>query len=801
MNEGLPTEFGKSAISVSRANSDKVYALIEGDREKKKSGLYVSNDAGNSWNIVSSEHKLTQRSWYYTEVFADPIDENIVYVLSASAYKSTNGGRSWGGIYANHGDYHDMWINPDNSENFAIANDGGAQVSLNNGDSWSDISGIPIAQIYRLNTDNLDPYRIYSGQQDYPSFRIESASKPGYSITEENIQNAAGGESAFLAFDPNNPRYVMGGSYQGTIEYLDMETKVGVDVMAAPIQYLGKDAKDMKYRFNWNAPVIYSAHEPNVYYHASQKLLKTKDNGISWTEVSPDLTRNDIEKQGKPGGPFTNEAVGAETYGSISYVVESPKNKGEIWVATDDGLVQLTKDNGDSWSNVTPKGLEECLVNSIELSQHEDGVAYIATTRYKFNDHTPGLYKTENYGKTWKAISNGIPKGAYTRVVREDPKRKGLLLTGTEKGIYISFDDGSNWKRFKLNLPNVPINDIRMDHDDIQIGTSGRGIWIFDDLHVLRSYNENTELDLFVDESCTLGSWGSQLNGSNPDFSGASSGGGVNPAYGAVIYYNLPKGADTMDVSLVIQDENGQEVRTFYTKNKKRHISYPSGPSATRTIKKKPGLNRFVWNLRHENLVGAPKVYIEGGYRGREVKPGKYTVMVKVGEASISRPFEIKKNPKLEISDDDFVQYDEFLNEMENTVNDMHSRVNKLYDLQKKIKSILGDLEGDEYKGVKKAGRELIKRMHAFDTTMVQRLNKAYDDVENFENKLSAEMLFVLSQSRNQMRRINASSRERYAEVKELWAPLKIEADKLLDEEIPAYNKMLWDAGVGAIRK
>lgn len=801
MEDGVPEEMGKSAISVSRANSDRVYALIEADREKKESGLYVSNDAGKSWDMVSSEHKLTQRSWYYTEVFADPNNEDLVYVLSARAYRSKNGGRSWGGVYANHGDYHDMWINPDNSENFAIANDGGAQVSLNDGGSWSDISGVPIAQIYRINTDNLDPYRIYSGQQDYPSFRIKSANIPGWQITENNIQNAAGGESAFLAFNPDNPRYVMGGSYQGTIEYLDMDTKTGVDIMAAPIQYLGKDAKDMKYRFNWNAPIICSVHDPNVFYHASQILLKTTDKGITWTEVSPDLTRNQKDKQGKPGGPFTNEAVGAETYGSISYVVESSKNEGELWVATDDGLVQLSKDGGATWKNITPKGLKECLVNAVELSAHQEGVAYIATTRYKFNDHTPGLYKTENYGKTWKLISNGIPDGAYTRVVREDPNRKGLLLAGTEKGIYISFNDGVNWERFQLNLPDVPINDIRMDHDDIQVGTSGRGLWIFDDLHLLREYNATKKTAMYVDESFTLGSWGSPLDDTDVDFSGAMSSGGVNPAYGAVIYYSLPELADSVKVELVIKDASGNTIRTFGTNGDPSHVGYPSGPSAPPTIDKEEGLNRFVWDLNHKGLVGAPRVYIEGGYRGRTVMPGEYTAVLKVGNETLEKKFSVLKNPKLDISDDAFVSYDALLKEMEATVNDMHTKVNSLNKIKGQINAIMGDLKGDEFAEVRKAGQELVKRLNSFDTTMVQRMNKAYDDVENFENKLSAEMLFVLSQSRNQMRRINASSRERFEEILKQWLPLKEEAETLLNTEIPAYNKLLWEVGVGAIRK
>jgi photosystem II stability/assembly factor-like uncharacterized protein len=803
MKTGLPKEMGKAGISVCRSNSDKVYALIEGDREKKKSGLYVSYNAGKEWQMVNADHRLTQRSWYYNEVFADPTNEDLLYVLSAPALRSKDGGKSWQSLGTNHGDHHDLWINPNNSRNMIIADDGGGEVSFNGGDSWSPVAGVPIAQIYRINTDNQYPYHIYSGQQDYPSFRMASANITGYSITEENIKNSAGGESAFLAFNPDNPRYVLGGSYQGTLELLDTKTNIGLDIMAAPIQYLGKDAKDMKYRFNWNAPVICSVHDPKVFYHASHILLKTEDLGVSWTEVSPDLTRDQIDKQGKPGGPFTNEAVGAETYGTISYVVESSKNEGELWVATDDGLVQLTKDGGTTWMNITPKGLEECLVNMIELSAHQEGVAYIATTRYKFNDHTPGIYKTEDYGKTWKKISNGIPYGAYTRVVREDPKKKGMLLAGTEKGMYVSFNDGVSWERFKLNLPNTPINDIRMDHDAIQIGTSGRGLWILDDLNLLRSYApamSMTETTLITNNTYNLGNWWSPLNRTSTKFKGTMSTGGVNPAYGAVLYYTLPKLKSDQEVTITIKNEQGTVIRTFTSKKDVSFKSYPSGPAAPRKVSKKEGLNRFVWDFKHSTLVGAPSVYIEGGYSGREVIPGVYIAVLKVGEESVEKTFQVLKDPTLEISNEAYEVYDNFLAEMEETLNDMHSKVNELYKLEGMINGIMGEMEGEKFKDAKAIGKELTARIHAWDTTMVQRMSKAYDDVENFENKLSSELLFLLGQSRNPMRRINAPNRERFKEITAVWEPLKVEAEELLEKEIPAYNKLLWEAGIGALR-
>ncbi|MEJ2005651.1 MAG: glycosyl hydrolase, partial [Cyclobacteriaceae bacterium] len=349
VHNGLPEEKGKMAVSVCRSNPEKVYALIESDSEQEKGGLFVSENAGNSWMKVSSDHRLVQRSWYYIEVFADPVDENTVYVLSAPALRSIDGGKTWERLTGTHGDFHDLWINPDNPENMVIANDGGAAITFDRGESWSTQSNMPTAQIYRINTDNLYPYHIYGGQQDNSSIKIASLSLSSGGISGKDWESSAGGESAFLAFDPDNPRYVLGGSYLGTIEVLDTKSGGSTNIMAAPIQYLGKAARDMKYLYNWNAPIIRSMHQEDTYYHAAQYILRTRDMGKSWEEISPDLTRNIDDKQGKGGGPYTNEAVGAENYGTISYLIESPHEEGVLWTGSDDGKVHITRDGGDSW--------------------------------------------------------------------------------------------------------------------------------------------------------------------------------------------------------------------------------------------------------------------------------------------------------------------------------------------------------------------------------------------------------------------------------------------------------------------
>lgn len=794
IEKGLPDELGKMAIAVSRANSDKVYALIESDSDKDLGGLFVSNNAGDSWRRVSGDNRLTQRSWYYTEVFPDPNDENTVYVLSAPALRSIDGGKSWERITGTHGDYHDLWINPHNSKNMVIANDGGAAVSFNAGSTWSTQDIMPTAQFYRINADNMFPYNIYGGQQDNSSVKIASANLGWGGITERNWTASAGGESAFLAFDPDNPRYVMGGSYLGTIELLDTKSNASTEVMAAPIQYLGREARNMKYLFNWNAPIIWSQHEPGTFYHAAQLVLRTRDKGVTWEEASPDLTRNIDEKQGNGGGPYTNEAVGAENYGTIAYLVESPHEKGVFYTGSDDGFVQITRDNMASWQNVTPKGLEECLVNAIEVSPHEPGTAYIATTRYKFNDKTPGIYKTTNYGKSWKNISEGIPYGAYTRVVREDKDRKGLLYAGTELGVYISWNDGKSWEPLKLNMPVTPINDLMVHQGDLIVATSGRSFWILDDLKLLGDYNGSGKTKIYTPEDLVYGNWGSPLNGNGSN--GTSTFTGVNPASGVVLYYELdevPKDA----ISLEVFDASGKLVTRLSSEADKGYQGYAGGPPPSQRISKKKGLNRFVWDTRHPVMPGIPTAYIEASFRGHKVPPGKYEIKLTVGDKQLTTTATILDNPNFEMAEGQHETYDVFMTEMESELTNMHDIVNKLYGVQKQLKSIVADLDDE---ALKSEGQGIIDALDAWDKEMVQRKSKAYDDVENFPNKFTAEYMFLINQTESSIPRINQPSRDRRAELEAQWAPLKKKAETWIKETIPTYNKKLWDAGIGAVK-
>lgn len=798
MTEGLPEEKGKMAIAVSPANSQKVYALIESDSEQEKGGLFVSNNAGKSWSRVSADHRLVQRAWYYIEVFADPNNENTVYVLSAPALRSIDGGKTWETLGGTHGDYHDLWINPDNSKNLCISNDGGAAISFNYGATWSTQSNMPTGQFYRINVDNQFPYRIYAGQQDNTSVAIASQELGSYGISTDSWEASAGGESAFLAFDPDDPQFVMGGSYLGTIELLDTKAKAGTSIMAAPIQYLGRAASDMKYRFNWNAPIIWQ--EPNTFYHAAQVLLRTRDMGKTWEEASPDLTRNQKDKQIKGGGPYTVEAVGAENYGTIAYVIKSPHDSEVIWVGTDDGLVQLTKDSGKTWTNVTPKSLEECLVNAIDVSLHDPGTAYIATTRYKFNDHTPKLMKTTDYGKTWTDITGNIPYGAFTRVVREDPVRRDLLFAGTETGIYMSWNGGKTWERFNLNLPVTPILDLMIKNDDLIVATSGRAFWILDDLALLRQYQPvKDQAVLYKPADALMVNGGSQLNSSDADFDGTDPLEGVNPATGVVMYYYLPDELKDQEIEMTITDKNGDLVRKLSSKADPKFQSYPGGPSANPTISKEKGMNRFVWDMRYPTMIGAPTAYIEGSFRGHKASPGEYTLQLKVGDKTLNTNFTIVPNPLYGLTDKDYADYHQFMSKAEGELNTMHQMVNNMLDLQKQLSNIMEEMNDKGQENLKKEAEALVAKMKAWDEEMIQRKSKAYDDVENFPNKFTANYLFAINHAESDIPRVNQPTRDRLAELNAEWAKLKQEGEAILDTAVPALNKKLWEAGIGAL--
>lgn len=803
IQQGLPKELGKMSVSVCRSNPDKVYALVESDTQKEQGGLFVSNNGGKNWDRISKDHRLVQRAWYYIEVFADPQNEEIVYVLNSPGLKSVDGGKSWENLRTGHGDYHQLWINPLNNKNIIISDDGGATITLNNGLTWSTQNNQPTAQFYRVNTDNLFPYRVYGGQQDNTSVMIESRNPSGWAITDHNWNASAGGESAFIAFNPDDPRYTMGGSYQGTIELLDQKTNEGKGVMISPIQYQALQPKNMKYRFNWNAPIIWSRHE-NAFYHGGNKLFKTTNLGKSWEVISPDLTRNDESKLGISGVPYTNEGAGGENYGTLSYVKDSPNEKGVIWTGSDDGLVHVTRDGGKTWSNVTPAGLQECLINSIEVSPHDNATAYIATTRYKFNDFTPGLYKTTDYGKSWVKINDGIPYGAFTRVVREDDVRKDLLYAGTETGFYISYNGGKNWSACQLNLPVVAITDLMIRQGDLVASTQGRAFWIFDDLSVFRQYDVSVKgFQLFRPEDAVRVSGFSPMDGpaNDNEEKGPSAPMGTNGPTGVVMYYMLPDKMDsTANLTLQIKDAQGAVVHVYSSESDKKFVPFPGGPGPDPTLPKKSGLNRFVWNMRYPSVEGAPNVYIEGSYRGHKASPGVYTASLKYGTEEKTTTFSILPNPGIQATAAEYQEWHEFMSRVEAGTTEIHRAVNQLKEAKRQTEDLIKVMEGDvARKEIKDAADALVKKITAWDEKVVQRKAESNDDIINFVNKISADYIFLKGELDSNTPMVSQGAREQLDALNSLWKTYKAEYDEIIQKDVVNLNTLCRQKGVDKV--
>ncbi|WP_416437541.1 WD40/YVTN/BNR-like repeat-containing protein [Phnomibacter sp. MR] len=808
IEQGIPKQLGKMSVSISRANPNKVYALIESDWDKEQGGLYISNDAGASFFQASKDHRLTQRAWYYVEVFADPQDENTVYVLNSPGLKSVDAGKTWTYIRGTHGDYHQLWINPANNQNQIIANDGGAAVTFNAGGNWSTQSNQPTAQFYRINVDNQWPYHIYAGQQDNTSVKIMSSNPAGWSISEREWTYSAGGESAFLAFDPNNPRWVMGGSYQGTIELLDTDAKEGKGVMVAPIQYQALMPKDMKYRFNWNAPIIYSMHEANTFYHAGNVLFKTNDGGKTWAAVSPDLTRNDKSKQGMSGTPFTNEGAGGENYGTIAYVTESKHEKGVMYTGSDDGFVQLTKDGGINWKNVTPANLEECLINSIEVSPHDKATVYIAATTYKFNSKQPILYKSNDYGTTWTKIVNGIPDGAYTRVIREDDTRKGLLFAGTETGLYVSWNDGANWQQLQLGLPVTPVTDLRVHQNNLIAATMGRSFWVLDDLHMLRQYKGRESANgfaIYKPNDVIRTSSGSMLDGeydpAAKEIGAATLSAGVNAASGVVVYYQLSEDlSDSATLYLDVIDDIGKVVRTYSSKADPEFVSFPGGPDADPVLPASKGLHRFVWDLRHPTLKGVPRVFIEGSYQGRKVAPGAYLLRLRVAGKEATTQVRVLPHPKITATKAEYAEQQQWQKKVEDDINDIHQSVLNMRKVRQQVAGINERLAKNAVqKTLYEQGQAIVKKLQQWEDELVQNKAQSNDDIINFVNKLSADYIFLRGEMDANIPYVTKGQKEQFDAMHALWEKQKVAMHQMLANEIAAFNKLYQQAGLPAV--
>ncbi len=794
INEGLPMLLGKLGISVSRANPNRVFAIVEA--EKGKDGLYRSDDGGKKWTLLSSDQNITSRSWYYTEVFADPLNADIVYVLNAPMMKSIDGGKTFQNIRVGHGDTHDLWINPKNGQNMILGDDGGGEITFNGGKSWSAQNNQPTSQIYRVNVDNRFPFYVYGGQQDNSSLVVKSRNN-SFGLTERDWFEGPGCESAYIAFDPNNPTLLYGGCYQGIIGVLDTRTNEHKDIMQYPATNLAYKAKDMKYRFNWNAPIITSPHDASIIYHAANVIFKTSNGGMKWEVISPDLTRNDLTKQQDGGGPITNEGAGGENYNTINYLIESKHEAGVMYAGSDCGLLHITRDAGKTWQNITPTGLQESLIQSIEVSQHDKATVYVSATRYKFNDMASYTYKSVDYGKTWTRISNGVENDDFIKVIREDKNVKDLLYAGAERGFYVSFNGGLQWNRVQLNLPVVPVTDLIIQGNDLVASTAGRAFWILDDLSAIQQSRGNVtgNVKLFAPKATVR-----YPAVTIPDWMGTLPGLGMNPMDGVILDYYLKDKADTNKVVLEIFDANGKLLRKFSNKKDENFKGFAGGPPAPQVIPAEAGVNRFAWDFRTETLPEIPNAFVYGDYRGHRVAPGTYKARLTYKGEGSEIGFEIIQDPNLKVGEADWKEQQSYMRLLEQRISEIHAAVNSMRKVKKQIENHQELLKGkNDMKDVLEAGKSLLEKMQALEENLVQTRQKNFQDVINFPSKLNTEYFNIRGVVDVHDPRVTQGAVDRFADLEKQWTMYQQQLSDLKSKDIVAYNNLYKQKSVPAL--
>jgi len=849
---GLPDgTLGRIGVAAAYSGN-RVWALIEAE----KGGLFRSDDGGDSWTLVSSDRQYRQRAFYYTHVFADPQSADGVYILNTGMYRSNDAGKSFKPIRVPHGDNHGLWIDPNDPNRMIESNDGGANVSTNGGASWTNQTNQPTAQFYHVVADNRFPYWIYGSQQDNSSVGIATAARGG--IDRSEWHPVGGGESGYIAPDPNDPEIVYAGSYGGEITRYDHHTGQEKNVTPWPINPIGAAAIDQKYRFQWTEPIVFSLHDPKTIYFSSQVLFKTTDEGMHWEIISPDLTRNDKTKQAAAGGPITKDNTGIEVYDTIFAVTESPKQKDLIWAGSDDGLIHITTDAGKNWQNVTPKAMPNWgTVSMIEASPFDAGTAYVAVQRHKMDDFAPYAFKTTDFGKTWTSITNGIPADDYVHAVREDTTRKGLLYAGTEKGVYISFDDGANWQALQSNLPPAPIWDLVVHNNDLVAATHGRAFWVLDDLSPLRQYKPEiagADVHLYAPGVAN-----------HTQFSGGFFGGqfaGQNPPTGAVIYYSLktslkpadkkpaanaaapapaqeksaqaekaapnkeqgqsqpanapvpakpeqPSGenaeaAKNPPITLEILDAKGQLVRKYPAKRQPGDEAGDEegfGRPREQTLPAEAGLNRFVWDLHYEGASKVPHSPLwAGSTDGPEALPGTYQVRLTVQGKSYTAPLEIKPDPRLKVTQQDLQKQFDLLMKIRERVTQTHDTVNQIRDIRAQITALNKRLEGQsQAKPVADAGKQLDKKMTEVEEVLIQTKAKSSQDVLNYPIRLNNYLVAlggVVESSDSAPTQASLNVYDMLSkQVDEQMAKWK----QILATDVPAYNDAVKKLDVPAI--
>lgn len=801
-NPGMPKGMiGKVGIAVSPANPERVWALVEAE----DGGMFRSDNGGQNWIKVNEDRRLRQRAWYYTRIYADPKNADSLYVLNVQFFRSNDGGRTYNTIGVPHSDNHDLWIAPDDPNRMIESNDGGANVSFNGGRSWTE-QDQPTAQFYRVTVDNDFPYNVYGAQQDNSTVRIPSRT------TENNIgtsdwYDVGGGESGWIAPSPKDSQIIFAGSYGGYTTRFDKRTGQQRAINPYPNNPMGAGADVLKYRFQWNFPIVFSPHNPDVLYLAANVLFKSTDEGSSWQIISPDLTRNDKSKQGASGGPITKDNTSVEYYATIFAVMESPVQAGTIWVGSDDGLIHISRDGGANWSNVTPPSSimpEWIQINSIDASPHDAGTLYVAGTMYKWDDNKPYLYKTTDYGKTWKKITNGIPDTAFTRVIREDPNKRGLLYAGTETGMYVSFDNGDRWQSLQLNLPVVPITDlvVQKREKELVVATQGRSFWILDDLPLLHQ---------LVDAGGFKAASETQLYKPKDSYRMPGGGGfpipptatiGRNPANGVVVYYSL-KAKPTSAIELEFLDSAGKSIRKFTGRVPKpgetaTPTPEPGGPPP---VPMEVGLNRFVWDTRYPDAVRFPGMILWAGEtRGPKMSPGSYQVKLTVDGRSLTQSFEIKADPRLKTTPADYAKQVELGLKIRDKLTETHNAIIQIRDVRRQVEDLLKRIAGQQnLKAVNDTGTALNKNLTAIEETLYQTKNQSNQDPLNYpirlNNKLAALGGVVGSAEA-------APTAQSYVVYDELVTQIDAQLQKfsqVMKTDVPAFNQLVRDQNIPAV--
>ncbi|MDQ6786959.1 MAG: glycosyl hydrolase [Acidobacteriota bacterium] len=786
-NKGLPTGIlGKICVTVSPVNSQRIWAMVEA----KEGGLYRSDDGGDNWQKMSDSPNIKQRPWYFSRVYADTQNADTMYVMNVGVWKSIDGGRNFVSVPTPHGDNHDWWIAPNDNQRMIGGDDGGAHVTMNGGKTWTE-QDQPTAQFYRVVLDNDFPYNIYGAQQDNSTVRIASRTND-FAITERDWYDVGGGESGWIAPLPTDSNVVFAGSYGGYLTRQDHRTGQQKDVNVYPENPMGAGADVQKYRFQWSYPILFSPHKTNgVYplYAAGNVLFRSLDEGNSWQPISPDLTRNDKSKQASSGGPISQDNTSIEYYDTIFTVAESPVTQGVIWSGSDDGLVQVTRDNGKTWENVTPKDMPEWIqINAIDASPFDAGTAYVAATAYKSDNYKPYLFKTSDYGKTWKKIVSGIPNDAFTRVVREDPNRRGFLFAGTETGIYYSTNDGEIWQPIQLNLPIVPVTDLAFHKrdKDLVVATQGRAFYVLDNLPVLYNLADAQRADayLFKPEDAYRQAGG----GGFPLPKTATI--GANPPNGAIIDYYL-KTKLQKELTLEFLDATGKTIRKFTGKPQTEGAPQQQQRGEEPNLPTDTGLNQFVWNYRLPSATNVPGLILWGGtLAGARVAPGNYQVRLTVdGKAVSTESFTVKADPRMTTTQEDFQKQFDLMSKINAKLTETHDAILEIRDTRKQLEDLSARLKAPEQKDLRDRAAEISKKLTAVEEELNQTKIKSGQDALNFPIKLNNKLAALASAVDSSD---SAPTAQSYDVYNDLTAKIDAQLAKLTaikSNDIAAFNK------------